>query len=78
MKYEISEIVDPIVPEGRGRSQFRKTIEALPVGKAVIVTGMNQSNAASRARVIGQVVNPKKKFSTSKLNDGRVQILRVE
>ena len=77
LSYEISDYCDPVKTVGKGplRSVFREKIEGLPVGKAVIVTGM--TNVSTRARQIGLQMEPKRKFSTGSLGDGRFQITRV-
>jgi hypothetical protein len=79
MAFEISEICDPVVePLVRGRkSPFALAVEALPVGKAVIVGGMTQGNAGSRARIIGRTMHPLRTFTTTRLDDGRIQIVRT-
>lgn len=77
--YEVSDYVDPVetLKRGKPKSPFRKSIEGMPVGKAVIVTGMSPADACSRANVIGKKMAPKRQFSTGRLPDGRVQIARI-
>lgn len=79
MAYTISEVRDPVdgVAVGRSVSKFRTVVEGLPVGKAIVIGGMRQSDAMSRARAIGLQCNPHRKFTSQKLPDGSVQITRI-
>ena len=78
-KFEISDFVDPVDPVAteRVRGVFRERLETMPVGKAIIVGGMTRNNAASRASMISKQCEPKRKFSTAALPDGRIQISRI-
>lgn len=79
MAFTISEVRDPVgtVRDEDGFSPFYRAIQALPVGKAVVIGGMTQQNALSRARSIGLQCTPKRKFRSNKLPDGSVQITRI-
>lgn len=79
MDFTISEISDPVAEPRTGRptGKFRTAVEALPVGKAVVIGGMTQASALSRARIIGVQCTPKRTFRSNKLPDGSVQITRI-
>lgn len=76
MGYTISDVVDPVVVP-KPHIEFRRKVESLPVGKALIIAGMKQSNLASRAAAIGRQSNPPKKFTTASLRDGRFQLVHT-
>lgn len=80
MKYEVSDIIDPVPVENRGRplDGFREALNAIPLGKAVIVKGMTGPQAAVRSNAAGRAFSPRRKFSTATLPDGSgIQITRV-
>ena len=78
---EISEVRDPVVvPRSSGgapRSPFAKALHDLPIGRAVIVSGLSDNNISSMACIIGRRYDPPRKFSRAKLPDGSVQIVRI-
>lgn len=78
--FEISEYVEPVAStdnRNNRRGLFRQRLENMPVGKAIVVTGMAHGTAASRASLIGSQMTPKRKFSTANIGDGRIQISRI-
>ena len=82
MTIEISEIIDPmplpVRPEnvGRPKSPLSIAVEALPVGKAIIVSGMGQKDLHTRLHSIGKRQAPRRRFSCREIGDGRYQITR--
>ena len=75
---QISAPADPEVATSRrggARSDLARALESLETGKAIMVTGILQSRASSSAVSVGKRTG--RKFTTSLLDDGRVQILRV-
>jgi len=78
MAFELSDYIEPTVTPQKGqRSEFAEKMKNMPVGKAIIVTGMTQGNVSSRVNQF-KIRNPDKRFVTSKLSDGRYQVARVE
>lgn len=78
--YIVSEIIDPIVPlrTDGGRNTLSAAIRSLPVGKAILIGGTGQSELSSRANAVGVKCEPRRKFTTTLLPDGRVQLARIE
>jgi len=62
MAFELSDYVEPTVtPQKMQRTEFKDKMENMPVGKAVIVTGMTQGNVSSRVNQF-KIRNPEKRF----------------
>lgn len=73
--FQFSEVMDPIHPQRK--DEFRDALDPLPVGKAVIVTGLEQSFVSAKVGYAGKSFTPARKFRTSKLPDGRIQVTRT-
>lgn len=74
---EVSEVSEPVARNTSRASALTVALKQLPVGKAVFVTGVTQQSASSRSRLVGLTFSPQRKFTTAKLDDGRIQILRI-
>lgn len=78
MIIKVSKPIDPVPNERQDRrGVFRQSVESLQVGKALIIIGPKQSDVASRASAIGRTSHPNKKFTTSKMEDGSIQLTRL-
>lgn len=78
MAFEFSSIKDPVPgsrPRGGRYSEFYLMVQSIPIGKAIIVSGMPRNNVSSRVNQY-KLRNPGTDFSVSAVGDGSFQITR--
>ncbi len=73
--FEVSDLQMPDNGAGVQKSPMRLALEALPVGKCLIVSGSTQSKLSAFGRNVATATGAK--FATRTLPDGRVGIWRV-